>query len=108
MPRGRRASKSASWEFLRTPAPNGVSARLPWARELKFVSDLRRRLDEVVDEVRPQILHAHSPVLNALPAIRAGRHHGIPVVYEVRALWEDGQRATGLIARPGCGIAPPD
>jgi PEP-CTERM/exosortase A-associated glycosyltransferase len=77
------------WEFLRTPRPNGLAARLPWFRELKIVSDLGRRLDEVVAEVRPDILHAHSPVLNALPAIRAGRRNGLPVVYEVRSLWED-------------------
>ncbi len=89
------------WEFLRTPAPNGLGARLPWARELKIVSDLGRRLDEVVDEVRPQILHAHSPVLNALPAIRAGRRHGIPVVYEVRALWEDGAASHGTQGEAG-------
>ena len=89
------------WEFLRTPAPNGLGARLPWARELKIVSDLGRRLDEVVDEVRPQILHAHSPVLNALPAIRAGRRHGIPVVYEVRALWEDGAASHGTHGEAG-------
>ena len=37
----------------------------------------------------PHILHAHSPVLNAIPALRVGRRLGIPVVYEVRALWED-------------------
>ena len=35
------------------------------------------------------MLHAHSPVLNALPALRVGRRLGIPVVYEVRAFWED-------------------
>jgi PEP-CTERM/exosortase A-associated glycosyltransferase len=35
------------------------------------------------------VLHAHSPVLNALPTLRAGRKHGLPVVYELRALWED-------------------
>jgi len=34
-------------------------------------------------------LHAHSPVLNAIPALRAGRKLGIPVVYEIRAFWED-------------------
>jgi glycosyltransferase involved in cell wall biosynthesis len=28
-------------------------------------------------------------VLNALPTLRVGRQRGIPVVYEVRALWED-------------------
>jgi PEP-CTERM/exosortase A-associated glycosyltransferase len=77
------------WEFLRTPPPRGLGARLPWARELRIMADLGRRLDQAIEEVRPQILHAHSPVLNALPAIRAGRRHGLPVVYEVRALWED-------------------
>jgi PEP-CTERM/exosortase A-associated glycosyltransferase len=83
------------WEFIRTRTPNGLAAQLPWLRELKIVSDLGRRLDEVVDEMRPEILHAHSPVLNALPAIRAGRRHRLPVVYEVRALWEDGAASHG-------------
>ncbi len=77
------------WEFLRTPMPAGPIAKLPWFRELRIVRDLDRRLDEVIAEFRPQILHAHSPVLNALSALRAGRRHSIPVVYEVRALWED-------------------
>src|SRR5690606_21719197 len=40
-------------------------------------------------EVEPDVLHAHSPVLDVLPAIRVGRALGLPVVYEVRALWED-------------------
>jgi PEP-CTERM/exosortase A-associated glycosyltransferase len=48
-----------------------------------------RRLDEVARRVRPDILHAHSPALNAIPALRVGRRLGIPVVYEVRAFWED-------------------
>src|SRR5215469_11604862 len=77
------------WEFLRTPRPTGLAAKLPWVRELKIVSDLDQRLDDVIEEVRPSILHAHSPALNALPAIRAGRRHRVPVVYEMRSLWED-------------------
>src|SRR5262249_43888376 len=77
------------WEFLRTPMPTGLRAKLPWLREQRIVSDLGRRLDDVIGELQPQILHAHSPVLNALPALRAGRRHAIPMVYEVRALWED-------------------
>jgi len=83
------------WEFLRTPMPKGPAARLPWLRELRIVSDLRWRLDEVIGELRPEILHAHSPVLNILPAIRAGRQHRIPTVYEVRALWEDAAASHG-------------
>jgi PEP-CTERM/exosortase A-associated glycosyltransferase len=89
------------WEFLRTRLPTGLSARLPWVRELTIVSDLDRKLDEVIGEVRPQILHAHSPVLNALSAIRAGRRHGIPIVYEIRALWEDAAASHGTHGRAG-------
>ena len=41
-------------------------------------------------------------MLNALPAIRAGRRHAIPVVYEVRALWEDAAASHGTAAaKPG-------
>ena len=86
---GPERERIGAWEFWRTPMPKGFAARLPWLCELKIVNDLRRRLDEVIEEVRPNILHAHSPVLNALSAIRAGRRYAIPIVYEVRALWED-------------------
>ena len=48
-----------------------------------------RRLAEVASIVRPHLIHAHSPVLDALPALRVGGRQGIPVVYEVRAFWED-------------------
>ncbi len=89
------------WEFLRTPMPTGVAARLPWLRELKIVSDLGRRLEDVIGEIRPDILHAHSPVLNALPAIRTGHRHSIPVVYEVRALWEDAAATHGTDGQNG-------
>lgn len=48
-----------------------------------------RRLDQLVREHAPDVLHAHSPVLNALPALWVGRRHHLPVVYEMRASWED-------------------
>jgi PEP-CTERM/exosortase A-associated glycosyltransferase len=89
------------WEFLRTPMPSGVAAKLPWLRELTIVSDLDRRLEEIIGEVRPQILHAHSPVLNGLAAIRAGRRHAIPMVYEIRALWEDAAASHGSHGQAG-------
>jgi PEP-CTERM/exosortase A-associated glycosyltransferase len=53
------------------------------------MSVLTRRLEAVAKQVRPQLLHVHSPVLNAIPALRVGRRLGIPVLYEVRAFWED-------------------
>jgi PEP-CTERM/exosortase A-associated glycosyltransferase len=47
------------------------------------------RLRSLVQSFRPDVIHAHSPVLNALPALRVGSQFGVPVVYELRALWED-------------------
>lgn len=74
--------------FFRTP-PSADAPTLPVLRERDLMKRLERRLDEVISTVKPDILHAHSPVLNAMPALKAGRRHGIPVVYEVRAFWED-------------------
>ena len=75
------------WQFYRTPAP--TVRRLPGVGELALMRQLERRLQQVAEELRPAILHAHSPVLNAWPALRVGARLGIPVVYEVRAFWED-------------------
>ena len=75
--------------FYRTQWQPGVFSRLPVARELALMSATARRIEQVVHLVRPDILHAHSPVLNAIPALWVGRRLGIPVVYEVRAFWED-------------------
>jgi len=70
------------WIFHRTPSPEGTG----------LISQMRltaRRLSAVIRETKPDLIHAHSPVLNALPALWVGRRHGLPVVYEMRASWED-------------------
>lgn len=75
--------------FLRTPAPAGPLRALPGLWPLAEMRATRARLDEAVREERPDLLHAHSPALDAWPAIGAGRRFGLPVVYEVRGFWED-------------------
>jgi PEP-CTERM/exosortase A-associated glycosyltransferase len=75
------------WHFFRTRG--ATNATLPVIHELVLMRQVQRRLEEVVARVKPDILHAHSPVLNVIPALRVGRRYGIPVVYEVRAFWED-------------------
>ncbi|WP_323004494.1 TIGR04063 family PEP-CTERM/XrtA system glycosyltransferase [Denitromonas sp.] len=72
--------------FHRTPVP---AVRWPVVGEMVLMKAIEQRLDALVADIRPDILHAHSPVLNVLPALRVGRRHGIPVVYEIRAFWED-------------------
>lgn len=86
---GRRLEETVDgWHFFRTRA-NTQLAALPAVSELMLMNALTRRLQAVAEQVRPQLLHAHSPALNALPALRVGRRLGVPVVYEVRAFWED-------------------
>ena len=75
------------WTFHRTPMAR--ASGLPVLREMQLMRALERRIDTLIQEHRPHILHAHSPVLNALPAARAARRAGLPVVYEIRAFWED-------------------
>jgi PEP-CTERM/exosortase A-associated glycosyltransferase len=77
------------WHFHRTPVRNGFPSRAPVARELAEMRATMHRLAGLVERLRPDVLHAHSPVLNAIPALRVGRRFGLPVVYEVRAFWED-------------------
>ncbi len=62
---------------------------LPFIKEAKLMKALQKRIEEVIEKEKPHIVHAHSPSLNGIPALRAGRKHGVPVVYEVRAFWED-------------------
>ena len=76
-------------EFYRTPAPNGYAGKLPMLKQLAIVPALRDRLAEVIEEVKPDILHAHSPSLNGLAALKVARKYQLPLVYEVRAFWED-------------------
>jgi len=77
------------WHFYRTSLHEGGLSRVPAIGEVKLMSALARRIAAVAQRVEPDIMHVHSPVLNALPAFRVGRRLGIPVVYELRALWED-------------------
>lgn len=76
------------WHFYRTALPR-TSSTLPGVGEFRLMRATTDRLMELAQRLRPDILHAHSPVLNAIPALRVGRRLGIPVVYEVRAFWED-------------------
>ncbi len=77
--------------IYRTPASLSprLAGQVPVLREWLQMKALEKRILEVAAIEKPQVLHAHSPVLNAWPAIWAGKRLGIPVVYEIRAFWED-------------------
>lgn len=78
--------------FHRTQAPPNAPAPL---REWLEIRALARRLDRLVEEWRPDQLHAHSPVLNALAAIGVAKRRHLPLLYEIRAFWEDAAVGNG-------------
>ena len=75
--------------FFRTSPSKGFISQLPFISQWAVATALEQRLRSVIEQIRPDILHAHSPALNGLAAIRAGKRYKLPVVYEVRAFWED-------------------
>ncbi len=78
--------------FHRTPkAARGPAPLKEW-REIGALADA---IGALVREWRPDVLHAHSPALCGMAALRAARRHGIPLVYEIRAFWEDAAVGNG-------------
>lgn len=90
-----------SLRFYRTSGSSEALARLPLLNQWDVVRNLERRLAEVIDQEHPDLLHAHSPSLNGIAAIRVGRQFALPVVYECRAFWEDAAVDHGTAAAWG-------
>lgn len=80
---------------FRTPCPRLAGSPI---REAQLMYALSRRLTAVIDQVRPDIVHAHSPVLVGLPAYFVTKRRGLPLVYEVRDLWENASVDRGKFA----------
>jgi PEP-CTERM/exosortase A-associated glycosyltransferase len=85
------------WTFHRTPAPRGPLARAPVLSYLAEMRATEARILELARAERVDLIQAHSPALNGWPAVRAGRRLGLPVVYEVRAFWEDAAADLGRL-----------
>jgi len=66
-----------------------ANGRLPAVPEIRLVRKLGQRLREVIKLEKPAVIHAHSPFLNAMAAAGIAGKLNIPLVYEIRAFWED-------------------
>lgn len=78
--------------FYRTPP---IAPAPPPIREWREIGALAKRVEALAREWKPDVLHAHSPVLDGLAALRVGKRLGIPVIYEIRAFWEDAAVGNG-------------
>ena len=105
------ASRRRGWETLHLTTPRHTldgpdvetfdgltfhrsrkTGRLPIWSEVRATA---RALDQLVRDTEPDIIHAHSPVLTALAASGVARRHKLPLVYEIRAFWEDAAVGNG-------------
>jgi PEP-CTERM/exosortase A-associated glycosyltransferase len=74
---------------------------VPLVNQLAIIPLLSRKIAEIIDQERPDIIHAHSPALNGIAALHAARKAGLPLVYEVRAFWEDAAVNLGTSSEGG-------
>ncbi|MDI6793100.1 MAG: glycosyltransferase, exosortase A system-associated [bacterium] len=73
-----------------------ASKHIPYLTELTIMKSLQRDILSLFKEHPFQIIHAHSPVLCGRPGQLAAKSLNIPVIYEVRALWEEAAVESGI------------
>ncbi len=78
--------------FHRTP---GEASGPVGLREWREIGLQASAIEKLCEEWRPDVIHAHSPALCGAAALRASRRLGIPLVYEIRAFWEDAAVGNG-------------
>ncbi|MBV7256450.1 glycosyltransferase, exosortase A system-associated [Pacificimonas sp. WHA3] len=70
----------------------GAAGPIPLVGEIRATG---RKVAQLIESERPDIVHCHSPVLTFLGARQAARKAGLPIVYEIRAFWEDAAVGNG-------------
>ncbi|MDT0603816.1 TIGR04063 family PEP-CTERM/XrtA system glycosyltransferase [Thalassotalea castellviae] len=81
--------------YQRTLKSDSILAKIPLVNYFHHINFLAKRIEKSVLIDKPDVIQTHSPMFNALAAIKVGRKYKIPVTYEVRALWEDAAVDTG-------------
>ncbi len=87
--------------FYRSPAVSDPWSSLPVLNQLAIIPVLKKRILEVIEKEHPDVIHAHSPALNGVAAYQAAKQSGMPLVYEVRAFWEDAAVNLGTSSKGG-------
>ncbi|HEU0065900.1 MAG TPA: TIGR04063 family PEP-CTERM/XrtA system glycosyltransferase, partial [Sphingomonas sp.] len=63
--------------------------------EIAGIGAFAKRIARAAEDFSPDVIHAHSPVLDALAALVVARRRKVPLVYEIRAFWEDAAVGNG-------------
>jgi len=78
--------------FHRTRGTAGGPSGLREWREIQLLADA---IVALAQDWRPDVLHTHSPALCGKAAALAAKRLGLPLVYEIRAFWEDAAVSNG-------------
>jgi len=76
-------------------------SRFPILNQWDVIYTLEKAIREKIKQSKIDIIHAHSPSLNALAAARVAKKFNIPFVYEMRASWEDAAVSHGTCTEEG-------
>tara|TARA_Y100000766_G_scaffold284807_1_gene304741 strand:- start:3567 stop:4961 length:1395 start_codon:yes stop_codon:yes gene_type:complete len=87
-------------KLLRSPS---YFLKIFWkiAEERILVRYFKKRILEVAKQYDIQLIHAHTPYRVGLPALKAARKLKIPLIYEMRGMWEETAIASGRWMRNG-------
>ena len=86
-----------------TAGPVYTGSQRRGLREWQLMTSLRRQVERAIDQYNPDVVHGHSPVLVAWPALSAARRRHRPFVYEVRDLWENAAVDLGNLSEGSLG-----
>ncbi len=84
--------------YYRSDSTRRRVIRIPFLAELDEIRVLRQRIAEVAVAENVAVVHAHSPSLIGAAAAHWCRENHIPLVYEIRAFWEDAAVDRGAFA----------
>ena len=76
-------------EHLVTEAKSSLFKRISKAFS---IYSFYAKVETIIIKEKPQILHAHATFFCGIAAVFLGRKHNIPVVYELRSLWEEREK----------------
>ncbi len=74
---------------LHWPAYSARWPGVPLLKQAACVTALAKEIRRLAADLKPDVIHAHSPALNGLAASRAARALGLPWIYELRYYDED-------------------
>lgn len=81
--------------YQRTEKSSSILNKIPFLNYFVYINHLAKRIEQAILAEKPDVIQTHSPMFNALAAIKVAKKYNIPVTYEVRALWEDAAVDTG-------------